>query len=92
MKYQFQSEQGNMSFKPKIFTEAIKILIGINAGLFLLKFISQSQIDLARILGLSPSSVWPMIWQPVTYMFIHGDVFHIWHRLRRLAQNRIVLY
>ena len=66
-----------MSFKPKIFTEAIKILIGINAGLFLLKFISQSQIDLARILGLSPSSVWPMIWQPVTYMFIHGDVFHV---------------
>ncbi|MDP6727071.1 MAG: rhomboid family intramembrane serine protease [Candidatus Marinimicrobia bacterium] len=77
MRYQFQSEQGNMSFKPKIFTEAIKILIGINAGLFLLKFISQSQIDLARILGLSPSSVWPMIWQPVTYMFIHGDVFHV---------------
>ena len=77
MKYQFQSEQGNMSFKPKMFTEAIKILIGINAGLFLLKFISQSQIDLARILGLSPNSVWPMIWQPVTYMFIHGDVFHI---------------
>ena len=77
MRYQFQSEQGNLSFKPKYFTEAIKILIWINVGLFLLKLISQSQIDLARIFGLSPNTVWPMIWQPVTYMFIHGDIFHV---------------
>ena len=77
MRYQFQSEQGNTSFKPKIFTEAIKVLIWINVGLFALKFISQSQIDLARIFGLSSNTVWPMIWQPVTYMFIHGDVFHV---------------
>jgi len=77
LRYQFQSEQGNLSFKPKYFTEAIKILIWINVGLFLLKLISQSQIDLARIFGLSPNTVWPMIWQPVTYMFIHGDIFHV---------------
>ncbi len=77
MRYQFQSEQGNISFKPKIFTDAIKILIWINVGLFALKFISQSQIDLARIFGLSPNTIWPMIWQPVTYMFIHGDLFHV---------------
>ena len=77
MRYQFQSEQGNLSFKPKFFTEAIKILIWINVGLFLLKLISQSQIDLARIFGLSSNTVWPMIWQPVTYMFIHGDFFHV---------------
>ncbi len=77
MRYQFQSEQGNVSFKPKLFTEAIKILIWINVGLFVLKVISQSQIDFARIFGLSAQTVWPMIWQPVTYMFIHGDLFHV---------------
>ena len=77
MRYQFQSEQGNISFKPKIFTDAIKVLIWINVGLFALKLISQSQIDLARIFGLSPNTIWPMIWQPVTYMFIHGDFFHV---------------
>ena len=77
MKYQFQSEQGNLSFKPKIFTDAIKILIIINVGLFLLRFVAKSQIDLAGIFGLSPNTVWPMIWQPITYMFIHGDLFHV---------------
>lgn len=77
MRYQFQSEQGNISFKPKLFTDAIKILIWINVGLFLLKVISQSQIELAKIFGLSSQMVWPLIWQPVTYMFIHGDVFHV---------------
>ena len=77
MRYQFQSEQGNISFKPKIFTDAIKILIIINVGLFLLRFVAKSQIDLAGIFGLSPNTVWPMIWQPITYMFIHGDLFHV---------------
>lgn len=77
MRYQFQSEQGNLSFKPKIFTDAIKILIFINVGLFLLRLIAKSQIDLAGIFGLSPNTVWPMIWQPITYMFIHGDFFHV---------------
>jgi len=33
--------------------------------------------DLAQIFGLSSGDVWPMIWQPVTYMFIHGDFFHV---------------
>ncbi len=77
MKYQFQSEQGNLSFKPKYFTDAIKILIIINVGMFLLRFVAKSQIDLAGIFGLSPNTVWPMIWQPITYMFIHGDLFHV---------------
>ena len=77
MRYQFQSEQGNLSFKPKYFTDAIKILIIINVGLFLLRFVAKSQIDLAGIFGLSPNTVWPMIWQPITYMFIHGDLFHV---------------
>jgi len=77
LKYQFQSEQGNLSFKPKYFTDAIKILIIINVGLFLLRFVAKSQIDLAGIFGLSPKTVWPMIWQPITYMFIHGDLFHV---------------
>ena len=77
MRYQFQSEQGNHSFKPQYFTEAIKILIAINAVVFFFRFVARSQFDLAQVFGLSSSSVWPMIWQPVTYVFIHGDFFHI---------------
>lgn len=77
MRYQFQSEFGNLSFKPKIFTDVIKILIGVNLGLWVLKIIAHSQIDLSQVFGLSPSTAWPMIWQPVTYMFIHGSFFHV---------------
>ena len=77
MKYQFQSEQGNLSFRPQYFTEAIRVLISINVLLFLFRYISIERFDLAQIFGLSSNDVWPMIWQPLTYMFIHGDFFHI---------------
>ena len=77
MRYQFQSEQGNLSFKPQYFTEAIRILISINVLLFLFRYISIERFDLAQIFGLSSNDVWPMIWQPLTYMFIHGDFFHV---------------
>jgi len=77
MRYQFQSEHGNISFRPQYFTEAIKILISINVLLFILRYIAMDRYDLAQIFGLSSGDVWPMIWQPVTYMFIHGDFFHV---------------
>ena len=77
MKYQFQSEQGNLGFKPQYFTEAIRVLISINVLLFLFRYISIERFDLAQIFGLSSNDVWPMIWQPLTYMFIHGDFFHL---------------
>ena len=77
MKYQLQSEHGNISFRPKYFTEAIKILISINVLLFIFRYIAIDRYDLAQIFGLSSGDVWPMIWQPVTYMFIHGDFFHV---------------
>ena len=77
MKYQFQSEQGNLSFKPQYFTEAIRVLISVNILLFLFRYISIERFDLAQIFGLSSNDVWPMIWQPLTYMFIHGDFFHL---------------
>ena len=77
MRYQFQSEPGSISLKPQNFTDAIKILISVNALLFLFRYIAKSQFDLAQIFGLTSNNIWPMIWQPFTYMFIHGDFFHV---------------
>ena len=77
MRYQFQSEQGNLSFKPQYFTEAIRVLISVNVLLFLFRYISMETFDLAQIFGLSSNDIWPMIWKPLTYMFIHGDFFHL---------------
>ena len=77
MRYQFQSEQGNIAFRPRYFTEVIKVLIIVNTIVFLFRVIAKNQLDLAQIFGLSAETVWPMVWQPVTYMFIHADFFHI---------------
>lgn len=77
MRYQFQSEYGNIPFKPRLFTDAIKTLIVVNVGLWALSTLGQNQIDLSVIFGLSPGTVWPKIWQPITYMFIHGGFWHV---------------
>ena len=70
MRYQFQSHQSQFTWNPRSFSGAIKSLI-------ILQLISASQIDLVRIFGLSSGTVWPMVWQPVTYMFMHGDFWHL---------------
>ena len=86
MRYQFQSEQGDFSFRPRIFTEAIKILIGANIIIFLLKIISQNPATpffnpIVDLFGLSSSAVWPRIWQPFTYLFIHKDFLHVFFNM-----------
>ena len=85
MKYQFQSDQRQFSWKPRYFTDAIKVLIGLNLLLYIFKTISYGELDLVQILGLSPETVWPLIWQPLTYMFVHGDFWHV-------AINMLVLF
>ena len=86
MRYQFQSEQGDFSFRPRIFTEAIKILIGVNIIIFLLKIISQNPATpffnpIVDLFGLSSNTVWPRIWQPFTYLFIHKDFLHVFFNM-----------
>ena len=73
MNYQFQSEQGSFNFKPQFSQSVIRTLISINAALFLIRYLMVGQFDMLN-LGLSSE---PEIWQPITYMFVHGDFFHI---------------
>lgn len=58
------------SFGPGPVTPAVKALLLVNIGVFLLELILS---DLLVLLGLRPQSVlesgW--VWQPVTYMFLH---------------------
>ena len=57
-------------------TKAVKYLLLINAGVFVLELLWGSQ--LIYIFGLTPALVKKgFIWQPVTYMFLHGGLFHI---------------
>ena len=79
MKYQFQSNPGQFSYKPSLFTDAIKTLISINFGVFILQSISSSEMMFFSNFGLVPKLVWSQlkIWQPFTYMFFHGDIWHV---------------
>ena len=79
MKYQFQSNPGEFSYKPTLFTNAIKVLISINFGIFILQTLSGSETLFFPLFGLVPKLVWSekMIWQPFTYMFFHGGVWHV---------------
>ena len=79
MKYQFQSNPGQFSYKPSLFTDAIKTFISINFGIFILQSISSSEMMFFSNFGLVPKLVWSQlkIWQPFTYMFFHGDIWHV---------------
>ena len=79
MKYQFQSNPGEFSYKPTLFTNAIKILISVNFGIFVLQSLSQSEALFFPLFGLVPKLVWSerMIWQPFTYLFLHGGIWHV---------------
>ncbi len=79
MKYQFQSNPGQISYKPSLFTDAIKTLISVNFAIFILQSISSSELMFFSNFGLVPKLVWSQlkIWQPFTYMFFHGDIWHV---------------
>jgi membrane associated rhomboid family serine protease len=86
MRYQFQSKQGDFSSRPKIFTDAIKVIVWSNIIIFLLKIISQNPTTplfnpVVDLFGLSSSDVWPRFWQPLTYLFIHKDFLHVFFNM-----------
>lgn len=79
MKYQFQSNPGEFSYKPTLFTNAIKVLVSVNFGIFVLQTLSNAEGLFFPLFGLVPKMVWSelMIWQPFTYLFFHGGIWHV---------------
>jgi membrane associated rhomboid family serine protease len=64
------------SFGPGPLTPAVKALLIANVGLFLLSIVVPAII---LQFGLRPAAVFEQfaIWQPITYMFLHGGIGHI---------------
>ena len=79
MRYQFQANPGQLSYKPQLFTDAIKLLVSVNLTIFFLQTISGKEHLLFDLFGLVPQAIWSdfMIWQPLTYLFFHGNIWHI---------------
>ena len=79
MRFQFQSDPGQFSYKPALFTDAIKILVSVNFGIFLLQTIARTEGMFFPLFGLVPKLGWSefMLWQPFTYLFFHGSIWHV---------------
>ena len=64
------------SFGPGPLTPAIKALVLSNVAIFLLSYVVPG---IVLQLGLQPAAVFGQfkLWQPITYMFVHGGIGHI---------------
>jgi len=68
------------SFGPGPLTPAIKAIVAANVTVYVISFLVPAIDALAqRTLGLQPQAVVEQlrIWQPFTYMFLHGGFFHL---------------
>ena len=80
MRYQYSSDFSRRGyFRPRLFTHAIKLLISVNFLIFILQTVSRQERVLFELFGIVPADTWSrfMIWQPFTYLFFHGGVFHV---------------
>jgi membrane associated rhomboid family serine protease len=63
-------------------TRTVKWLMGINLAVFVLQKLlgPDGTLRLWDVFGMNPRAVFafpPLLWQPVTYMFLHGGVGHL---------------
>ena len=71
---------GQYSFGPGAMSPAVKMLLLINIAVFLVTALIPPLFPfVTRVFGLTPQLVLTQLWlwQPVTYMFLHGGVTHI---------------
>ena len=78
----------SFSFGPGPLSPAIKALIAANVGIFVLMWLMPSPLrqPVQMFLGLVPDAIFRSfhIWQPVTYMFLHADIGHIFFNMLAL--------
>lgn len=70
----------SFSFGPGPLSTALKALIGANVGIFVIMVVLPSRVEHVAIemLGLVSFHVVHLwLWQLVTYMFLHGSIFHL---------------
>src|SRR5690242_6898342 len=86
MRSRFPSAAGiSYSFGPGPLTTAIKALIIANVVVFLMQWMLQRSVPLDQLLGLTPADVFKgHLWQPVTYMFLHAGIGHIFFNMLAL--------
>lgn len=80
MRFNYQRQQWKHNpLSPSLFTDAIKFIISINFLIFILQYLSGMEDELFTIFGIVPSKTFGelMLWQPFTYLFFHGGIWHV---------------
>jgi membrane associated rhomboid family serine protease len=81
MRYIYHQNSTSYPMGPGLMTPAVKLLIYTNIAVFLVTFLAPQNLRfwLFDIFALSPESIITdlFIWQPLTYLFLHGSIFHI---------------
>ena len=80
MRFNYQRQQWKQNpLSPSLFTDAIKFIISINFLIFILQYLSGMEDELFTIFGIVPSKTFGelMLWQPITYLFFHGGIWHV---------------
>ena len=80
MRFNYQRQQWKQNpLSPSLFTDAIKFIISINFLIFILQYLSGMEDELFTVFGIVPSKTFGelMLWQPFTYLFFHGGVWHV---------------
>jgi len=80
--------QASISFGPPL-TRMVKYLVIVTSAVFLLTYpqtpirewafdyFSLRPYDLTHLVPLIPGVSLPLIWEPVTYLFLHGGLWHV---------------
>lgn len=80
MRYQYQSDFFSEQKRGSAaFPDAIRLLISVNFAIFILQTISGQREAFFRLFGLIPAGFLRqgMLWQPFTYLFLHGGIWHV---------------
>lgn len=80
MRFSYQNHpRARSPLRPSLFTEAIKLIVSINFLIFILQSLSGMEDLLFSIFGIVPSQTFGglMLWQPFTYLFFHGGIWHV---------------
>ena len=70
---------GSGNIRPRLFKGAIRNIIIINVAVFIVMYLLPVEKFFLLTFGIVPKFVWSrgFIWQPLTYLFIHGGFWHI---------------
>ena len=79
MKYHYTSSFYNNSISNKNKTDGVKFLLVTNIVIFLIINLLGIKYEAFSTFGLVPSKFFNNLnlWQPITYMFLHGSILHI---------------